>query len=285
MTQIDEYFLENKPVFSGKIREAYNYNNNQLIIKTSNKISAYDFVFEDELPEKGALLTKISKYWFNKTGHIIDNHMIDSNELEQLIPNSYERCILVKKCKPIRIEAIVRGYISGSAYKQYLESGMIGDIDIKDNMQLNDKFESPIFTPSTKAAVGDKDQNISLLEMYEIIGKDVAEYIKNKSFELYDYAHEYALSKGLTLIDTKFEFGYDEDNKIILIDEIFTPDCSRFCLTSDLKQKNVNYYDKQYFRDYLRSINWDNHQISIPDKIKESIISRYTDVFGMLTDE
>ena len=162
---------------------------------------------------------------------------------------------------------------------------MIGDIDIKENMQLNDKFDLPIFTPSTKAAVGDKDQNISLSEMYEIIGKDVAEYIKNKSFELYNYAHEHALSKGLTLIDTKFEFGYDEDKKIILIDEIFTPDCSRYCLTSDLKQKNVNYFDKQYFRDYLKSIKWDNDQISIPDKVKESIISRYSDVFGMLTDE
>ena len=135
--------------------------------------------------------------------------MIESDELEQLIPKSHERCILVKKCEPIRIEAIVRGYISGSAYKQYLESGMISDIEVKENMKLNDKFESPIFTPSTKAAVGDKDQNISLLEMYEIIGEDVAEYIKNKSFELYNYAHEHALSKGLTLIDTKFEFGYD----------------------------------------------------------------------------
>ena len=162
---------------------------------------------------------------------------------------------------------------------------MIGDIDIKQNMQLNYKFDLPIFTPSTKAAVGDKDQNISLSEMYEIIGKDVAEYIKNKSFELYNYAHEHALSKGLTLIDTKFEFGYDENKKIILIDEIFTPDCSRYCLTSDLKQQNVNYFDKQYFRDYLKGIKWDNDQISIPDKVKESIISRYSDVFGMLTDE
>ena len=162
---------------------------------------------------------------------------------------------------------------------------MIGDIDIKENMQLNDKFDLPIFTPSTKAAVGDKDQNISLSEMYQIIGRDAAEYIKNKSFELYDYAHEHALSKGLTLIDTKFEFGYDQNKKIILIDEIFTPDCSRYCLTNDLKQKNVNYFDKQYFRDYLKSIKWDNNQISIPDKIKESIISRYSDVFGMLTDE
>ncbi len=285
MTQIDEYFLENKPVFSGKIREAYNYKDDQLIIKTSNKISAYDFVFNDELPEKGSLLTKISKYWFRKTEHIIDNHMIGSDELERLIPNSHDSCILVKKCKPIRIEAIVRGYISGSAYKQYLERGMVCDIHIKENMQLNDKFESPIFTPSTKAAVGDKDQNISMLEMYEIVGKTVADYIKCKSFELYNYAHEHALSKGLTLIDTKFEFGYDQDERIILIDEIFTPDCSRYCLTSDLKQKNVNYFDKQYFRDYLRSIKWDNHQISIPKNIKANIISKYTDVLRMLKDE
>ena len=173
MTLIDEYFLENEPVFSGKIREAYDYNDDQLIIKTSNKISAYDFVFEDELPEKGALLTKISKYWFKKTGHIIDNHMIDSNELEQLVPNSHERCILVKKCKPIRIESIVRGYISGSAYKQYLESGMVGDIDIKENMHLKDKFDTPIFTPSTKAAVGDKEQNSNSLSVRARKGEDL----------------------------------------------------------------------------------------------------------------
>ena len=120
--------------------------------------------------------------------------------------------------------------------------------------------------------------------MYEIIGKDVAEYIKNKSLELYTYVQT-CLVQRPTLIDTKFEFGYDEDRNIILIDEIFTPDCSRYCLTSDLKQKNVNYFDKQYFRDYLKSIKWDNAQISIPDKVKESIISRYSDVLGMLTDE
>ena len=145
MMQIDEYFLENKPVFSGKIREGYDYNDNQLIIKTSNKISAYDFVFEDELPNKGAILTKISKYWFKKTKHIIENHILNDVELKKLIPNTFESCTLAKKCKPIRIESIVRGYISGSAFKQYSENGKVNDIAIKDNMKINDKFSYLVF--------------------------------------------------------------------------------------------------------------------------------------------
>ena len=183
MTQTDEYFLENKPLFSGKIREVYNFSDDKILIKTSDKISAYDFVFEDELPNKGAILTKISKYWFKKTKHIIENHILNDVELKKLIPNTFESCTLAKKCKPIRIESIVRGYISGSAFKQYSENGKVNDIAIKDNMKINDKFESPIFTPSTKADVGDKDQNISLTEMYDLVGRDVSEFIKNKSFE------------------------------------------------------------------------------------------------------
>ena len=285
MTQTDEYFLENKPMFSGKIREVYNFSDEKILIKTSDKISAYDFVFEDELPNKGALLTKISKYWFEKTKHIIDNHILDDVELKKIIPNTFESCTLARKCKPIRIESIVRGYISGSAFKQYSESGKINDITIKNDMKINDKFESPIFTPSTKADVGEKDQNISLTGMYALVGKDVTEFIKKKSLELYNYAHDYALSKGLTLLDTKFEFGYDKDDNVILIDEIFTPDCSRYCLTKDLKQKNIDYFDKQYFRNYLDSIKWNNQQIVIPESVKNEIIYKYSNVLKMIKDE
>ena len=285
MTQTDEYFLESKPLFSGKIREVYNFSDDKILIKTSDKISAYDFVFEDELPNKGAILTKISKYWFKKTKHIIENHILNDVELKKLIPNTFESCTLARKCKPIRIESIVRGYISGSAFKQYSENGKVNDITIKNDMKINDKFESPIFTPSTKADVGDKDQNISLTEMYDLVGRDVSEFIKNKSFELYNYAHEHALSKGLTLLDTKFEFGYDKDDNVILIDEIFTPDCSRYCLTKDLKQENIEYFDKQYFRNYLDSIKWNNQQIVIPESVKNEIISKYSDVLKMITDE
>jgi phosphoribosylaminoimidazole-succinocarboxamide synthase len=282
MTQNDTYFLENSPLFSGKIRQVFNFSQDELLIKTSDKISAFDFVFDDEIDSKGSLLTKITKLWFKKTEHIIENHLLDDGHLVNLIPKSHKSCMLVKKCRPIRIESIVRGYISGSAYSQYIESGMVSDIPMKSGLRLNDKLETPIFTPSTKAEVGDKDENITFSQLKELIGNDKADYIYNKSMELYNYAHDYALSKGLCLIDTKFEFGYDNQNNIILIDEIFTPDCSRYCLAEDIHKKDVDFFDKQFFRNYLKEINWQETQIHIPDIIKSSIISRYQKVYNML---
>ena len=285
MAQNDTYFLENNPLFSGKIRQVFNFSQDELLIRTSDKISAFDFVFDDEIDSKGSLLTKITKLWFKKTEHIIENHLLDDGHLENLIPESYESCMLVKKCRPIKIESIVRGYISGSAYNQYIESGMVSDIRMKSGLKLNDKLEAPIFTPSTKADVGDKDENITFSQVKELIGDDNADYIYNKSIELYKYAHEYALSKGLCLIDTKFEFGYDNQNNIILIDEIFTPDCSRYCLAEDMNKKDVNFFDKQFFRNYLKEINWQETQIDIPDIIKNTVISRYKKVYNMLVNE
>ena len=285
MTQNDTYFLDNSPLFSGKIRQVFNFSQNELLIKTSDKISAFDFVFDDEIDSKGSLLTKITKLWFKKTEHIIENHLLDDGHLVNLIPKSHKSCMLVKKCRPIRIESIVRGYISGSAYSQYIESGMVSDIPMKSGLRLNDKLETPIFTPSTKAEVGDKDENITFSQLKELIGNDKADYIYNKSMELYNYAHDYALSKGLCLIDTKFEFGYDNQNNIILIDEIFTPDCSRYCLAEDMNKKDVNFFDKQFFRNYLKEINWQETQIDIPDIIKNTVISRYQKVYNMLVNE
>ena len=285
MAQNDTYFLENNPLFSGKIRQVFNFSQDELLIRTSDKISAFDFVFDDEIDSKGSLLTKITKLWFKKTEHIIENHLLDDGHLENLIPESYESCMLVKKCRPIKIESIVRGYISGSAYNQYIESGMVSDIRMKSGLKLNDKLEAPIFTPSTKADVGDKDENITFSQVKELIGDDNADYIYNKSIELYKYAHEYALSKGLCLIDTKFEFGYDNQNNIILIDEIFTPDCSRYCLAEDMNKKDVDFFDKQFFINYLKEINWQETQIDIPDIIKNTVISRYQKVYNMLVNE
>jgi phosphoribosylaminoimidazole-succinocarboxamide synthase len=282
MNQNDTYFLENSPLFSGKIRQVFNYSQDKLLIKTSDKISAFDFVFDDEVTTKGSLLTKITKFWFNKTQHIIKNHLLDDTNLKDLIPKSYESCMLVKKCRPIRIESIVRGYLSGSAYSEYLENGKVSDITIKPGLKLNDRFDAPIFTPSTKAEVGDKDENITFTQMKELIGIDEAIYINKKSIELYNFAHEYALSKGLCLIDTKFEFGYDDQNNIILIDEIFTPDCSRYCLAQDTNKKDVDFFDKQFFRNYLREIGWQGTQINIPEKIKNTLITRYQQVYNMI---
>ena len=153
---------------------------------------------------------------------------------------------------------------------------------MKPGLKLNDRFDVPIFTPSTKAEVGGKDQNITFTQMKELIGNDEAIYINKKSIELYNFAHEYALSKGLCLIDTKFEFGYDDQNNIILIDEIFTPDCSRYCLEQDRNNKNVDFFDKQFFRNYLREIGWQNTQINIPEKIKNTLIARYQQVYNMI---
>ena len=282
MNQNDTYFLENSPLFSGKIRQVFNYSQDKLLIKTSDKISAFDFVFDDEVTTKGSLLTKITKFWFNKTQHIIKNHLLDDTNLKNLIPKSYESCMLVKKCRPIRIESIVRGYLSGSAYSEYLKNGKVSDITIKPGLKLNDRFDAPIFTPSTKAEVGDKDENITFTQMKELIGTDEAIYINKKSIELYNFAHEYALSKGLCLIDTKFEFGYDDQNNIILIDEIFTPDCSRYCLAQDTNKKDIDFFDKQFFRNYLREIGWQSTQINIPEKIKNTLITRYQQVYNMI---
>ena len=282
MNQNDTYFLENSPLFSGKIRQVFNYSQDKLLIKTSDKISAFDFVFDDEVTTKGSLLTKITKFWFNKTQHIIKNHLLDDSELQDLIPKSHESCMLVKKCRPIRIESIVRGYLSGSAYSEYLKNGKVSDISMKPGLKLNDRFDVPIFTPSTKAEVGDKDESITFTQMKELIGNDEAIYINKKSIELYNFAHEYALSKGLCLIDTKFEFGYDNQNNIILIDEIFTPDCSRYCLEQDRNNKDVDFFDKQFFRNYLKEIGWQSTQINIPEKIKNTLITRYQQVYNMI---
>ena len=284
MNQNDTYFLENSPLFSGKIRQVFNYSQDKLLIKTSDKISAFDFVFDDEVTTKGSLLTKITKFWFNKTQHIIKNHLLDDSELQDLITKSHESCMLVKKCRPIRIESIVRGYLSVSAYSEYLKNGKVSDISMKPGLKLNDRFDVPIFTPSTKAEVGGKDQNITFTQMKELIGNDEAIYINKKSIELYNFAHEYALSKGLCLIDTKFEFGYDEQNNIILIDEIFTPDCSRYCLEQDINNKDVDFFDKQFFRNYLREIGWQDTQINIPEKIKNTLITRYQQVYNMIVN-
>ena len=284
MTQIDEYFLENKPLFSGKIRDIYDYGDGKLLIKTSNKISAFDFVFDDEILNKGSLLTNITKIWFNKTQDIIKNHLLVDDSISELLPETHESCMVVKKCKPIRIEAIVRGYISGSAFEQYNKEGKVSGIKIRNGLKLNDKFEEPIFTPSTKASVGGKDENITFSDMINRLGSETSNYIKEKSIELYTYAHNVAQSNGLCLLDTKFEFGYDSNDNIILIDEIFTPDCSRYCLSDDINSSNVDYFDKQYFRNYLKSINWNQQQIIIPSEVKEVIIKRYKQVHDMINN-
>ena len=267
-------------LFKGKVRNIYDYGNDRLLIYTSDRISAFDYVFKDEVPGKGVLLTKMAKFWFNKTNHIIQNHILD----EQLdIPENIQKnCMLVTKTKVLPIEAIVRGHLAGSAWSTYESIGKVNNIEMAKSYKKYDKFKEPIFTPSTKAEIGDKDENISIEQMQGIIGVDLTEKIQRISIELFKFAYNFAKERGVIIADTKFEFGLDKDNKLVLIDEIFTPDCSRFWL---YKNNKIDYksFDKQFFRDYLTSIKWNNNQIQLPEDIKHSLLEKYQVAYNLIT--
>ena len=267
-------------LFKGKVRNIYDYGDDRLLIYTSDRISAFDYVFKDEVPGKGVLLTKMAKFWFNKTNDIIQNHILD----EQLdIPENIQKnCMLVTKTKVLPIEAIVRGHLAGSAWSTYESIGKVNNIEMVNSYKKYDKFNEPIFTPSTKAEIGDKDENISIEQMQGIIGVNLTEKIQRISIELFKYAYNFAKERGVIIADTKFEFGLDKDNKLVLIDEIFTPDCSRFWL---YKNNKIDYksFDKQFFRDYLTSIKWNNNQIQLPEDIKNSLLEKYQVAYNLIT--
>jgi phosphoribosylaminoimidazole-succinocarboxamide synthase len=272
--------------FKGKVRDIYNINDNRLLIVTTDRISAFDYVFEDIIPGKGILLTKMTKFWFKLTNQIITNHLLDKNEIKNLnISNeATNRCMLVKKTKVLPIEAIVRGHLAGSAWESYEKKNIINNEITNKIYKKYQKFDQAIFTPSTKANVGEKDQNISFDEMKDIIGESLSVKIKETSLKLYEFAYKYAENKGIIIADTKFEFGLDENGDLVLIDEIFTPDCSRFWLY-DNKEKEINYdsFDKQFFRNYLINMKWNNNQINIPEDIKQKLIQRYQLAYNLIT--
>jgi len=279
-TSLSKYNL----AFKGKVRNIYNYDDNKLLIYTSDRISAFDYVFNDEVKGKGLLLTKMAKFWFNKTRHIVSNH-IANGDLD-LPSNVRDNCMLVTKTKVLPIEAIVRGHLAGSAWNTYEATQKINGIPVTKEYKRYDKFDAPIFTPSTKAKLGDKDINIGMKEMQNLIGKELTNSIQKISIELFEFAYNFAKEKGVIIADTKFEFGLDPDNNLILIDEIFTPDCSRFWLyDKKLKELNHEAFDKQFFRDYLIASNWNKEQIMIPDNIKEKIISKYRTAYDLITYE
>ena len=268
-------------IFSGKVRDVYDYKEGKLLIFTTDRISAFDFVFDDEIEGKGIILNQMSKFWFTLSKHLIKNHFLDINPN---IPEKFKnRVMVVKKTKVLPVEAIVRGYIAGSAWKEYKKSKTIHNENIKQNLNEHDKLTEPLFTPSTKAEIGNKDENINFDQMKKIIGIELSEKIKEVSLKLYSFAYSYAKKRGVIIADTKFEFGLDSNNELILIDEIFTPDCSRFWLIN--KEGNIDYsaFDKQFFRDYLIDSNWDNNQIKIPINIKQQLTNKYQTALNLLT--
>ena len=273
----------------GKVRDIFDVDKDNMLIVTTDRLSAFDVIFAQTIPEKGKILTSIANYWFDKTEHLIQNHLTNI-KLEEVLPSNEAkalegRAIAVKKLKPLPIEAVVRGYLIGSGWKEYLKSGSVCGINLPPNMALAEKLENPIFTPSSKAIAGEHDANISFKEVVSLVGEDIAEQIKKTSLALYNFAAKHALSRGIIIADTKFEFGLDSENKLTLMDEILTPDSSRFWSLSDYAPgKSPKSFDKQIIRDYLEALDWNKTPPApkIPDSIMNKTAEKYRDIQEIL---
>jgi phosphoribosylaminoimidazole-succinocarboxamide synthase len=272
----------------GKVRDMYDFGETLLMVAT-DRISAFDVIMPDPVPQKGKILTQISLFWFDAMKPVISNHVISSNidDYPEICKPYAEmlrgRSILVKKAKPLPIECVVRGYISGSGWKSYQESGIVCGIKLPDGLQESEKLPEPIFTPSTKEEVGIHDVNINFEEAVKIIGRNLAEKVKEISLSIYKKGAELADKKGIIIADTKFEFGLFEDD-IILIDELLTPDSSRFWPKESYSPgQSQKSYDKQYLRDYLISINWDKLPPApfLPEEVVKNTREKYLDALSL----
>ena len=273
----------------GKVRDIFDIDENHMLIVTTDRLSAFDVVFDQPIPDKGKILTSIANYWFNKTDHIIQNHLSNIGLEDVLSKEEAEalhgRAIVVKKLKPIAIEAVVRGYLIGSGWKEYNSTGSVCGISLPPQMRLAEKLESPLYTPSSKAAVGEHDANISFNETENIVGSKIATQIKKISLSLYNFAAEHALNCGIIIADTKFEFGLDSENRLTLMDEVLTPDSSRFWPLADYTPGiSPNSFDKQIIRDYLETLDWNKTPPApiIPNEIMIQTADKYRNVQTML---
>ena len=274
----------------GKVRDLYDMGDSLLIV-SSDRISAYDSILPTGILGKGEVLTKLSKFWFSLTEDIIPNHFITDNIIEHY-PGLKEhepilkgRSMIVKKAKPLAVECIVRGYITGSGWSEYKKQGTICGIKLKDGLVESEKLNTPIFTPSTKAEQGEHDENIDFESCVGIIGQELAEKVRDFSIKIYSTAHDYAKEKGIIIADTKFEFGLVGD-ELILIDEVLTPDSSRFW-PKDLygEGRGQQSYDKQFVRDYLTSVGWDKNPPApeLPKDIASLTSQKYIEAIDLLT--
>ncbi len=276
----------------GKVRDIYDIGEELLLVAT-DRISAFDVVMPDPIPDKGTILTRLSLFWFDFTRDIIQNHIVASNidEFPEILsPYKDElegRAVIVKKAKPLPIECIVRGYISGSGWKEYQEKGSICGHVLPEGLKESEKLPSPIFTPSTKAEKGEHDINITVKEAEEIIGKELAKKVEEISLTIYKKAYEYAIERGIIIADTKFEFGlYNGD--LILIDELLTPDSSRFWpLDSYEPGRSQVSFDKQFLRDYLIEIGWDKSSDApkLPENVIKKTHDKYVEALKRLTGQ
>jgi len=276
----------------GKVRDIYEVDADHMLIVTSDRLSAFDVILPDPIPGKGAVLTTVSNFWFDRTLGLINNHLSDL-ALEDVIPDEAERnlldgrAIVVRKLKPLPVEAIVRGYIIGSGWKDYQSSGSVCGIELPAGLQQAEKLPLAIYTPSTKAEVGEHDENIDFDMTVDLLGQAMAEKVRDVSLRIYTEAAEYALDRGIIIADTKFEFGTDEDGKLVLIDEVLTPDSSRFW-PADTYQIGVSpqSFDKQYVRDYLETLDWNKKAPGpeLPEEVINNTAAKYREAQDRLMD-
>lgn len=285
--------LKSLPLLArGKVRDVYAVGDDHLLIVTTDRLSAFDVVLPEPIPGKGVVLTSVSSFWFRQTRNIVENHLADI-PLESVLPDAAERAqvegraVVVRKMQALPVESIVRGYLIGSGWKEYQDSGAVCGIVLPQGLQLADRLPEPIFTPSTKAAQGQHDENIDFETTCELIGADLAAQVRDISIRIYTMSAAYALERGIIIADTKFEFGLDADGTLVLIDEVLTPDSSRFWpADSYTPGSSPASFDKQFVRDYLESLDWDKTPPGphLPADIIARTAEKYHEAEVRLTD-
>ena len=280
-----------KLINRGKVRDIYDIDDSHMLIVTSDRLSAFDVILPQPIPGKGEVLTRVANFWFERTRSLIPNHLSDK-PLEDVVPDEEQRkalgdrAIVVRKLKPLPVEAIVRGYLIGSGWKDYQKSGGVCGIQLPEGLQQADKLPQAIYTPSTKAEVGEHDENISFEQTIELLGRDLAEKVRDISLRIYTECAAYAREKGIIIADTKFEFGQDDKGNLFLIDEVLTPDSSRFW-PADQYRPGISppSFDKQFVRDYLETLDWDKTPPGpeLPEEVITRTAEKYREAETRLT--
>ncbi len=296
MKALLETSIESLPLISkGKVRDIYAIGEDQLLMVTTDRLSAFDVVMQDPIPSKGIVLNQMANFWFEKLAWIIPNHLTGIDPVSVVKPNEVDqvvgRAIVTKKLKPIMVEAVVRGYLSGSGWKDYQATGSVCGVALPSGLQNSQQLPEPIFTPAAKADVGDHDENITYDQVVQKIGPELAEKIKEVSIRLYVEASKYAATKGIIIADTKFEFGLDEVGQLVLMDEILTADSSRFWPASSyVVGENPPSYDKQFVRDWLEQVQingipWDKKAPApkLPQEVIDKTAQKYQEALDVLT--
>ena len=277
----------------GKVRDVYAIDEHSLLIITTDRLSAFDVVLPDPIPGKGRVLNRISNFWFARTGHIVPNHLLPV-PLAQVLPDAAERSqaegrsVIARRLRALPIEAVVRGYLIGSGWKDYQATGSVCGITLPQGLRQAQRLPQPLFTPATKAAVGDHDENISFAEVERLIGAPLAAKVRDTALALYAHAVDYALQRGIIIADTKFEFGLDDQGTLYLIDEALTPDSSRFW-PADTWAEGISppSFDKQYVRDYLETLDWGKTAPGpkLPAEVIAGTAAKYHEALERLTDQ